>query len=461
MQIKKKTIRNTKKTIKNSKKTTRNPNAGLPDNFELSQEFIDAYNLIEGTRENIYVGGDAGTGKTTFLKYFIENTKKKVVVLAPTGVAALNIGGQTIHSFFGLPPTYIQKSDIRKLPLGKSQLVKALDAIIIDEASMVRADLMDAVDYALRLNFGKKDIPFGGVQLILVGDVCQLPPVVGNDLKEVIAKEYKSPYFFDANVFDMAEVLYVEMTKQYRQTDNKLIGLLNKIRTKNLSDADLEILNQRVTDVELDGNPVVLTMTNSDAKYINEGKLSELNYPEYYFEATVSGRFYDETSYPADKTIRLKKGARVMLLRNDPGHRWVNGTMAVIEELTEDSVKVLVGGNVYDVPVCEWDKVEYKFNKAEGIVEKEVVGMFRQYPLKLAWAITVHKSQGQTFDAVAIVMGRGAFVHGQIYVGLSRCRTFDGILLLNPIEHRDIIFDKRVDGFKSKFKKYVNLDKKI
>ena len=460
MQTKKKTTRNIKKTIKNSKKTASNPNAGLPDDFELSQEFIDTFNLIEGTNKNIYLTGDAGTGKTTFLKYLVANTKKRVVVLAPTGVAALNVGGQTIHSFFGLPPTYIQKSDIRKLPLEKSQLVKALDVIIIDEASMVRADLMDAVDYALRWNLGKKDIPFGGVQLVLVGDVCQLPPVVDKDLQKIMAKEYKSPYFFDANVFDRAEVFYFEMTKQYRQTDFKLIELLNKIRTKNLTDADLAILNQRVTDAELDGS-VVLTMTNKDAAYINNGKLNELDYPEHHFEATISGRFYDETSYPADKALRLKKGARVMMLRNDPGHRWVNGTMAVIEELTEDSVKVLVGGNVYDVSLCEWDRVEYRFNRAEGVIEKDVIGVFKQYPLKLAWAITVHKSQGQTFDAIFIITGRGAFVHGQIYVGLSRCRTFDGIFLLNPIKHRDIIFDKRVDEFKGKFKKYVSLDKKI
>lgn len=452
MKIKKKTTRNTKKPIKDSKKIARNLDTGLPADFELSQEFIDAFKLIEGTTKNIFLTGYAGTGKTTFLKYLVANTKKKTVVLAPTGVSALNAGGQTIHSFFGLPPTFIQKSDIRRLPHGKGLLVKALDAIIVDEASMVRADLMDAIDYALQLNRGKMGIPFGGVQLILVGDVCQLPPVVDKDLQKVMAKAYKSPYFFDANVFDKVEVFYVEMTKQYRQTDNKLVELLNKIRNKQLLDAELEILNQRVTDAELAGNPVVLTMTNKDAAYINDGKLNELDYPEYNFEASISGNFYDESSYPVDRTLRLKKGAQVMLLRNDSGHRWVNGTMAVVDELTEDSVKIAVNGNIYDVPKCEWERVEYRFNSVEDVIEKKVVGVFSQYPLKLAWAITIHKSQGQTFDAIVIVIGRGAFVHGQIYVGLSRCRTLDGISLLNPIEHRDIIFDKRVDGFMSKFK---------
>ena len=450
-----------KNTIKDTNKIVRNPNVGLPEDFELSQEFIDAFNLIESTRRNVYLTGDAGTGKSTFLKYLVANTKKKVVVLAPTGVAALNVGGQTIHSFFGLPPTFIQESDARRVSHGKRYLINALDTVIIDEASMLRADLMDAVDYALRLNRDKMHIPFGGVQIVLIGDLHQLPPVIDKGLEEIMTQVYKSPYFFDANVFDEAEVLYVEMTKQYRQTDTKLIELLSCIRNKNLSDAYLKILNQRVTDEEVDGNPIVLTMTNKDASYINEGKLNELKSPEHHFEATISGRFHEEGSYPAEIILKLKKGARVMLLRNDSEHRWVNGTMAVVDELSEDSVKIAVGGNIYPVPIYKWEKIEYKYDRLKGTIEKEVIGVFGQYPLKLAWAITVHKSQGQTFDAIVIITGRGAFAHGQIYVGLSRCRTFEGIFLLNPIEHRDIIFDKRVDGFKNKFKKYVNLDEKI
>lgn len=427
-------------------------NTGLPENFELSEEFVDAFDLIEYTRKNIYLTGDAGTGKSTFLKYLVENTKKKIVVLAPTGVAALNVGGQTIHSFFRLPPTFIQESDIRRVSHANRSLLKALDTVIIDEASMLRADLMDAVDYALRLNRDNMHIPFGGVQIVLVGDLCQLPPVVDKGLEEIMAKEYNNPYFFNARVFDEAEVFYLELTKQYRQTDAKLIELLNCIRHKKVSDAHLKILNQRVTNEEVDGNPVVLTMTNKDAAYINIGKLNELKSPEYHYEATISGRFSEEGSYPAEIILKLKKGAQVMLLRNDPEHRWVNGTMAVVDELSDDSVKIAVDGNIYPVPIFQWERIEYKYNRITGKIEKEVIGTFQQYPLKLAWAITVHKSQGKTFDAIVIITGRGAFAHGQIYVGLSRCRTFEGIFLLNPIEHRDIIFDERVDGFKNKFK---------
>jgi len=445
--------------IKGTNKVIRNPNTGLPDDFELSQEFINVYNLIESTRRNIYLTGDAGTGKTTFLKYLLQNTKKKMVVLAPTGVAALNAGGQTIHSFFCLPPTFIQKSDVKRMSHERSSLVKALDAIVIDEASMLRADLMDAVDYALRLNRGEMNVPFGGVQLILVGDLCQLPPVVENGLKEVMKREYESPYFFDAHVFNEVKMSYVELTKQYRHTDNKLIGLLSKIRDKSLTDTDLDFLNQRVSNVELDGNQVVLTMTNKDAAYINNGKLNELDAPEYHFEASILGRFYEEGSYPAEKILKLRKGAQVMLLRNDPSHRWVNGTMAVVAELSQDSVRISIDGHIYPVPIYEWERVEYRYNRSNDVIEKEVIGAFRQYPLKLAWAITIHKSQGQTFNTIVIITGRGAFAHGQVYVGLSRCRTFNGIFLLNPIEHRDIIFDKRVDGFKNKFKRH-NLNAK-
>ena len=437
------------------------PRYELPEDFELTDELKDAFDIIENSNKNIFITGNAGTGKSTLLKYICRNTKKKFVVLAPTGVGALNVGGQTIHSFFRFPHTFIEFSDIRALSGTQKRLVEEIELIIIDEVSMVRVDLLDAIDQSLRLNRHNPDVPFGGVQVVFVGDTHQLAPVVEESLKPIVARTYKSPYFFDAPVFDKADVLYIELTKQFRQHDNKLIGLLNKIRNKTVTDTDLSLLNGRVSGETLEGTPIVLSMTNAVAEHINSDKLNELTTKECRFEAEISGNFYGEKSYPTAKTLVLKEGAQVMMLRNDPDHRWVNGTMATVDMLADDFISVVIDGEVHDVMRSRWERIEYRFNMSTRTVDKTIMGSFVQFPMKLAWSVTVHKAQGQTFDLVVIMRGTGAFAHGQTYVALSRCRTLEGVYLIYPIEHSDIIFDKRVDGYRQKFIKlsdYIDPD---
>jgi ATP-dependent DNA helicase PIF1 len=439
-----------------SNKADGNPNIKLPDDFELTQEFTDIFNLIENTNTNVYVTGDPGTGKSTFLKYFVKHTKKKAAILSSTGVGALNVGGQTIHSFFRFPPKYLQETDIVNMSTQKKKVLKKLDIIIIDEVSMVQANLMDAIDYALRLNLDRPDTPFGGVQIILIGDMCQLPPVVEyKNQPEADPMKYKTPYFFSARVFEETPVVYTELKRQYRHKDIRFVEILKKIRTKSVESEDLDALNQRVTRAVVEGNPIVLTMTNAVAGVINSEELEKLDTKAFSFEAKIDGCFYNGRAYPTDEHLVLKKGAQVMMLRNDPDHRWVNGTIAIVENLTNDSVEVLIDGNVFTVETFVWEQKEYQVNSLNNVFEQVVIGSFKQYPMKLAWAITVHKSQGQTFDTVIIVRGNGAFACGQMYVALSRCRTLDGIYLLDPIRHQDFLFDYRVNGFKEKFQEYV------
>ncbi|MFA6357289.1 MAG: AAA family ATPase [Candidatus Omnitrophota bacterium] len=406
---------------------------------------------MERTKECLFITGKAGTGKSTLLKYFKANTGKSIIVLAPTGVAAVNVGGQTIHSFFRLPPKIIQKEVIKRLR--DRSLFENLEMIIIDEVSMVRADLMDGIDYALRLNRGKMKTPFGGIQMVFFGDLFQLSPVVESEARKLLEERYTSPYFFSAKVFDDCNIKAIELSTIYRQKDSLFMELLNRVRNKEHTKEDLDTLNKNVQKDIVSSRKdatVILTTTNSLASAINQDRLDELPGREIVYRAMSTGKF-EEPAYPTEGSLKLKKGAQVILIKNDPDKRWVNGTLAKVVALSKDSIVLDVNGVACDVPVAKWQKIEYSYNEVEGKIEDTVVGEFAQYPIKLAWAITIHKSQGQTFDKVIIDLGYGAFTHGQLYVALSRCTRLDGIRFKRPVVSSDVIFDERIYEFNNRF----------
>jgi hypothetical protein len=420
----------------------------IPDDFELTPDFEHAFDVMERTTRHVYITGNAGTGKSTLLQYFKEKTQKKIVVLAPTGVAAINVGGSTIHSFFRFPPRLVTTDGVRRVR-GREALFAALETVVIDEVSMVRADVMDAIDQSLRLNRKRPHEPFGGVQVILLGDLYQLPPIVDKELQDYFSDTYKSPYFFDAQVFTSHAFEVIELGKVFRQRDPGFVELLNKVRNNQVRAADLLALNRRCAPSAPSGTgelAITLTSTNGLASKINLERLDALRAKASLFDAEVTGNF-DEQSCPTDRRLTLKPGAQVMMVKNDPNKRWVNGSLGVVHSLSDDGITVSFGGTVCPVEPSAWDKIEYEYNKSDGRIEPKITGSFRQYPIKLAWAITVHKSQGKTFDHVIIDLGRGAFAHGQTYVALSRCRSFEGIRLKSPIKASDIILDGTVSRF--------------
>ena len=379
-----------------------------------------------------------------------------MVVLAPTGVAALNVQGETIHSFFRFKPD-ITLQKIKKLSGKRTRIFKEIDAVIIDEVSMVRADLLDCVDKFLRLNAADSKQPFGAIQMIFIGDLYQLPPVVTASEKEIFRSHYQSQYFFDAAVFQEFPIEFIELEKIYRQKDKKFIGLLNAIRNNSITDQDLSLLNRRVgADLTADKNSgytVHLSTTNKTAAEINAGHLNRLKTRIHTYSAKIEGDF-KEYSYPTDSALRLAVGAQVMLLNNDTAGRWVNGSLGEItqikfnQEANAESVFVrLAEGNIEEVLPFSWEIFHFSFDETTSMIKTETVGSFTQYPIKLAWAITIHKSQGKTFDRVIVDMGRGAFAHGQTYVALSRCRSFEGISLVRPLRKSDILMDRRIVQF--------------
>jgi hypothetical protein len=422
--------------------------SGIPSDFELTQEFSAAFELMEHTGKHLYITGNAGTGKSTLLHYFKKQTRKEVVILAPTGIAAVNIGGATIHSFFRFPTHFITLDNIKKIR-GKADLFAALETLIIDEASMVRADMMDAIDASLRLNRNQPYEPFGGVQLILIGDLFQLPPVIEQDLEEYFADNYMTPYFFSAKVFSEIRLHKIELQRVFRQSDPDFIRLLNKVRNNELEQSDLKIINQRYqSSLKLSSHDlaITLTATNARASAINLQRLSELPTVEYVFDAVIDGDF-DDKSHPTDKRLRLREGAQIMMVKNDPNKRWVNGSLGVVQQLSHDTIKVLFGTAVHTIEPTSWEKSIYDYDRVHRSLESVVIGSFRQYPIKLAWAITIHKSQGKTFDNVIIDLGYGAFAHGQSYVALSRCTSYEGLHLKAPLKYSDIILDPRIQEF--------------
>lgn len=418
--------------------------------FERAAAFV-----AEDNGGNLFVTGRAGTGKSTLLKALRDAYEDRMVVLAPTGLAAINIGGQTIHSFFGFPPRLIQENDIKRSRNGR--VMRKLDFVVIDEASMVRSDMMWAIDKALRVNRGRPREPFGGARLLLFADLHQLPPVVQE--REVLAhltEEHGSPFFFSIPALrEGSGTALLELEQIFRQTDDALIHVLNAVREGNVSDDDLAFINKRVSPIRTlsEGEPfVILTTTNAAAKRINTAYLEALPGRANRFDANITGEFAANVQ-PAETALELKPGAKVMMLRNDPDRRWVNGTIARVSRLTEKQIFIEVAGKEYEVEQVAWEHRRYAFDQSQEKIVETIAGTFKQFPLRLAWALTIHKAQGLTLDKVYIDLGSGTFAHGQTYVALSRCRTLEGLVLARPLTRRDIMFDPSAVGYRDVFSK--------
>ena len=418
--------------------------------LELTAEFDYALDRFE-SGDHLFLTGRAGTGKSTLLRLLRATTRRKLAVLAPTGVAALNVRGQTLHSFFSWPGKLLRPTDVKRSR--KKRLYERLDTLVIDEVSMVRADLLDRVDEFLRLNRDAPDEPFGGVQVMLIGDLFQLPPVVAStgerSLFEGEHAQYPSPHFFDAHVWRETELEMIELNRVFRQKARQFVRLLDAVREGHFDEDDLEDLNRRVvSEAEYGDAPAItLTATNRLADAINQRALAQLTAPPQRYVGTLSGNF-DTRNLPTDLALALKPGAQVMFVRNDPEKRFVNGSIGQVLETDAERVVVRLeeDGKVRDVEVQQetWENIRYGLDERTGAIIEDVTGSFQQYPLKLAWAITIHKSQGKTFERMQLDLGRGAFEHGQTYVALSRCRTLDGIRLVRPLRERDILVDERV-----------------
>ena len=432
--------------------------------MEMNEESILAWNIIEKTSANLFLTGKAGTGKTTFLKRLKELSPKRMIVLAPTGIAAINAGGMTIHSFFQLPfspyvpGTTFGSGEQKRYQFSKLKrnIIRSIDLLVIDEISMVRSDLLDAIDSVLRQYRKRHDLPFGGVQLLMIGDLQQLAPVVTPQEEHLLGQHYDTPFFFSSNALKQVGYLTVELKKIYRQQDEQFISMLNQIRENKASEATLQALNQRYIPNFVppkEGNYIRLTTHNAPAQYINEQQLAALPAQSFSFTADIEGDF-PETSYPADFKLTLKPGAQVMFIKNDPQHRFYNGMIGEVigVKTDENGSKIIVrskdSGEEFELEKMEWTNAKYTLNEKTKEIEETVEGKFMQYPLRLAWAITIHKSQGLTFEH-AIIDASHSFTHGQTYVALSRCKTLEGMVLSQPLSRGAIISSQTVDAFSS------------
>lgn len=425
----------------------------MPLQIEITPEFKEAFELVCNSSRHLFITGNAGTGKSTLLDYCRRHCKKNLVVVAPTGVAALNVQGQTIHRFFGFPvnvtPEKIKNYQI--MPRAK-RIYKQLQTLIIDEASMLRADILDCIDAFLRLYGPDADKAFGGVQLVLVGDLYQLPPVVSAQERSYFNACYETPYFFSAAAFRSISLRVVELTKIYRQKDNAFIDLLSRIRSNTAGDDDIKALNARL-DAPLpdDDFCICLTTTNQLADRINAAELARINAPAYVSYAVVDGSFKEEY-FPTAEQLELKAGAQIMFLNNDLKGRWVNGTLGLIEEVKLGPEKIRFlrirlqnSQKLVDVFPYTWEIFKYSLLGKE--IVSEPAGSFTQFPLRLAWAVTIHKSQGKTFNRLRLDIGSGTFAAGQLYVALSRCTSFDGLSLAKPVKAAHILSDERIVDF--------------
>lgn len=447
-----------------------------------NKEFNKAIDYILNTDKTIYLTGKAGTGKTTFLKYLKKVTHKRMVVLAPTGVAAINASGETIHSFFHIRPSvYIPEDPLRtadselndlsmksifkhlKYSKSKVELIRNLETIAIDEVSMVRCDIMDVIDKILRL-YRDSTKPFGGVQMILVGDAYQLPPIVKKEEQEILKSSYDGIFFFDSKVMEQIinnnQLIYVELQKVYRQNDSKFIELLDRVRVNDMQDKDFALFDSKINKdkfINENKSHIILTTTNVKVNYINEKRLAALPTQSKIYNAVVTGTFA-EKERPTDIALELKVGAQIIFIRNDKENRYYNGKLGVVKHLGEKFLLIETetnNGEIIDVTVHPetWKSVSYKWNKTENVIEEEILGTFMQLPVRLAWAITVHKSQGMSFDRVMADLGN-SFETGQVYVALSRCRSLEGLLLSSKIKPQSIIADPRVIEFSKNMSEY-------
>ncbi|WP_297902860.1 tetratricopeptide repeat protein [uncultured Parabacteroides sp.] len=442
-----------------------------------NKEFQDALQLITHTRQSVFLTGKAGTGKSTFLKYICNHTKKKYVVLAPTGIAAINAGGVTLHSFFKLPfrPMLPDDPDLSlshgrifeffKYPKEKRKIIAEVELIIIDEISMVRADIIDCVDRILRVYSGNMRLPFGGKQLLFVGDVFQLEPVVPSDQKEILSLFYASPFFFSAHVFKDINLVPIELQKVYRQTDPLFINVLDRIRSNAARKQELDTLNSRYFpsfEPQNEDMYITLATRRDQVDFINEKKLAELPGEEYVSVGKIEGDF-PESSLPTQLNLSIKEQAQVIFIDNDYERRWVNGTIGMVSGIDENgNVYVLLESGVeHLVEPTSWRNYKYKYNEKEKRIEEEIVGTFEQLPIRLAWAITVHKSQGLTFSRVVVDLTGGVFAGGQTYVALSRCTSLEGLVLKSKISSRDIFIRKEIVEFSQIFNNQALIEKSL
>ncbi len=440
-------------------------------------EFKDALNLVQYTRQSIFLTGKAGTGKSTFLRYICQNTKKKHVVLAPTGIAAINAGGSTMHSFFKLPfypllpddPNMsLQRGrihDFFKYTKAHRKLLEQIELVIIDEISMVRADIIDAIDRILRVYSHNLREPFGGKQLLFVGDVFQLEPVVKSDERDILSRFYPTPYFFSAKTFAQIELVSIELKKVYRQTDRVFVNVLDHIRNNTVGAADLQLLNTRFgTSIEQGEADMYITLATrrDNVDFINEKKLKELPGDPIVFCGEITGEF-PESSLPTQKDLTLKPGAQIIFIKNDYERRWVNGTIGTISGIDEDGTIYVITdtGKECDVKKESWRNIRYKYNEKKKQIEEEELGVFVQYPIRLAWAITIHKSQGLTFSRVVIDFTGGVFAGGQAYVALSRCTSLDGIQLKKQISRADVFVRPEIVTFAERFNNRMAIERAL